>query len=139
MGPTGEATEVPGSRKLRVLVLDDDDTRHNLFREWLEEHEAHHVHTAAQAMKALHNEPRFDIVCLDHDLGILSSAPGSDVSGAVVAQFIAHGLDEEKQPRRVIVHSWNSVGVRAICGALAFMATAVVVVPFGPSVRKWLR
>ena len=54
----------------RVLVLDDDDVRHEVFSQILSGCEVLHVHTAWEACRALQQSVPFDLACLDHDLGM---------------------------------------------------------------------
>ena len=92
--------------KTRVLFLDDDDNRHHGFDQLLIKAEVTHVYTATQTIDKLLNSPPFDLVCLDHDLDLVSliKDPGD---GMDVARFIAYELPKEQYPKYVLVHSWN--------------------------------
>jgi CheY-like chemotaxis protein len=89
---------------MRVLVLDDEQVRHE---EFVRQHpadevvSARSVHEACAALRG----PRFDRVQLDHDLG--SGSP----TGLEAARFIAE-MEQERRPAMVIVHSHNPVGAR---------------------------
>ncbi len=105
---------------MRILVLDDDLTRHHTFARNLRGHEVVHAQTYDSALAALLDAPRFDLVYLDHDLndfGQLSIGPSDSMYGGVremdgrdVASFIARSLPQHKRPKRFIVHSWNEEG-----------------------------
>ncbi len=109
---------------MRILILDDDDIRHEAFTRRLHiKHDCVHVHTAQGAMEALHANPAFDIVFLDHDLNdhqytsteTLRSAETAssmkvNLTGYRVAAFISKELAAEKRPATVVVHSWNTPG-----------------------------
>lgn len=78
-------------------------------------HDIHHVFTAEAAIEALKNEPRFDIVSLDHDLG------KDKTEGRVVSRFIkevSKVWPDERIPPPVIVHSWNIPAATAMVGDL---------------------
>lgn len=64
----------------KVLILDDMAERHERFRSILSGHEVTHAWTFTQAVKAL-SSTRFDLACLDHDLGDFAYA---EVGGQVV-------------------------------------------------------
>ena len=123
---------------MRVLFLDDAESRHNYFRGQSIGHSVDHVWTAAEAIEALNTREPYDVACLDHDLeaahypgmaeaGIVATTP----TGQAVADHIA-SMPEEKRPRRVIVHSFNPAGAvsmeRALRGALR---DGVLRIPFG--------
>lgn len=111
---------------MRVLVLDDDNTRHKTFKKNLIGHDVVHVHTYDEAVTALEGE-RFNVMYLDHDLnlegihrsvmideetGIEWELTGADVARAIVA------LPSEKHPERTIVHSYNPSGAANIVAIL---------------------
>ena len=115
----------PSTNKLRILVLDDDDIRHEWFKEYFKDHEAQHVYTVNGAITALISDPQYDFVFLDHDLNdhkYESTAAGmygrTELTGTDVAQFIAEILEPAKKPKQVVVHSWNPDGARRMLGLL---------------------
>jgi CheY-like chemotaxis protein len=111
---------------LRILVLDDDDTRHEWFKEYFKDFEAQHVYTVDGAITALIADPQYDFVFLDHDLNdnqykSVTHIDGDNIPGFVgqcrkeltgldVTLFIARILEPEKRPKEVVVHSWNPPG-----------------------------
>lgn len=96
---------------VRVLVLDDDSRRHRWFDAHIEAHDS--VWSAKEARRALQDNPRYDLVFLDHDLAedysVVPAVWGED--GRAVARFIAE-LPREKRPGRVHIHSsnWGAAG-----------------------------
>ena len=123
---------------MRILILDDDECRHDVFRRVLADAERVHVYTAKQAIEALSSE-RFDLVCLDHDLDLLSESllePPGD--GLEVARFIADHMPVDKVPRQVLVHSWNPCGARAMVDTLKAASVPVVRREFSVSM-PWLK
>ncbi len=111
---------------MRILVLDDDDERHESFRRYLaRDNEVFHVFTVDGAITALIGEPVFDIAFLDHDLNdhhYKSEQTGGygnvKLNGFDVASFIAKILAKEKRPKRVVVHSWNEDGAKMMHGVI---------------------
>ena len=96
----------------RILILDDDGTRHAAFAARYSDAERVHVHSVAEALAALRDDgPRFDLATLDHDLGEwqIDCYGKREITGLEVAVAIAR-MDEERRPARVVVHSWNPPG-----------------------------
>ena len=91
---------------MRILVLDDDARRHEWFDALLTGHLS--VWSAEEARRALADNPRYDLVFLDHDLAVdyaeVPAVWGED--GRTVARFIA-GMPAERRPARVHIHSSN--------------------------------
>lgn len=113
---------------MRILVLDDDMERHQAFARNFDGHDVVHVDCYDGALAALLKQPRFDVVYLDHDLndfGLKSYGPGDSMYGGLreldghdVAVFMARELPEPKYPERVVVHSWNPEGAKAMLTTL---------------------
>lgn len=109
---------------MRILVLDDDENRHDYFARELAllGQEVVHTWTYDQCVDALTNQDRFDVVFLDHDLndhGVKSVMVGGSLYGGIqeldgrdVAYYMAQRLDKDKRPGQVVVHSWNPDGAR---------------------------
>lgn len=97
---------------MRILVLDDDYARHDLFSLIFRGEDITKAFDAWEAQEAivLAREP-FDIATLDHDLGMNAG------NGVQVARFIA-ALKPEKRPLRVFVHSANPVGAQTMVDIL---------------------
>lgn len=98
---------------MRLLFLDDLRARHDLLHLAIERDQIDvtvvPAFTATQAIKLLQNEPRFDIVSLDYQLGKFTDETGGDV-----ARYIAEFLDEAKRPARINMHSGDDDGCRAM-------------------------
>ena len=102
-------------KKIRVLVLDDEEERHKYFRSILRNEDATFCYNFDEVLRSLTFEERYDIVMLDHDLGTGNSSAAEAVglphcTGYDVAKFIAFDLDKTKRPPRAILHTWNSIG-----------------------------
>lgn len=117
---------------MRILVLDDIETRHEVIGKMLKRrgHEVVHVYTYDDAVNALQGE-RFDEMFLDHDLECyVPSMYGSrELTGTEVARSVAC-LPKEKQPTRVTVHSWNDAGAKRMRSILQEQGIHVDLRPF---------
>ena len=91
---------------MRVLVLDDDAGRHAWFDANIGGHDA--VRSAKEARRALEENPRYDLVFLDHDLAedysVVPAVWGED--GRTVARFIA-AMPTARRPIMAHIHSSN--------------------------------
>ena len=95
---------------MKILILDDDQTRHKFFNRKLIGHSVTNVETAADAIKHL-SEDTFDAIFLDHDLGgeIFVNSFGPILNtGYAVAKWLSE--NPEKQPKQIFIHSLNPVG-----------------------------
>jgi hypothetical protein len=110
---------------MKILHLDDDDLRHELFAEWCraEGHEPFHARTFDEFGDLLASQD-FDEVFLDHDLNdfqyesvVYEMYGEKRLTGAHAAQLMT-GLNPEKRPKRIVVHSWNDSGGKRIAAIL---------------------
>jgi CheY-like chemotaxis protein len=100
---------------MRILVLDDSETRLKAFRQKLIGTEVVTVMTASEAIEQL-DRSVYDAVCLDHDLGDQHMVPSGKDTGYEVAQWLQ--MHPEKQPAIIAVHSFNTVGAQNIMSLL---------------------
>ncbi len=94
------------TRRLAILVLDDDPRRHAEFARQGRGHRIDHVWFVDDAISRLRRR-RYDLVCLDNDL----ETEGHLREGREVAAFIA-SMPAEMRPRAVLIHSWNRACAR---------------------------
>jgi hypothetical protein len=97
-------------RGLRALVLDDEAHRHDWFRKQADECGWFLVQAwnVLEAIQALREGERFDVVFLDYDL----ADPVRGIAGppgGIVARYIEH-MGPGKLPKHVHIHSWNPDG-----------------------------
>jgi hypothetical protein len=101
---------------MRILVLDDEQERHEGFARRFKGHDVYHVYTYAQACAALANNFRFDLAQLDHDLCDFWQDPETgctyERTGEDVTKYIIDYIPEGLRPKRVVVHSWNPGGAQ---------------------------
>lgn len=100
-------------KNMRILVLDDSLARQEIFKKRLAGHELTHVTTRDEAIKALNEQPRFDLAYLDHSLGETEGPlnpgllPHELPTGMHVVDHITKTLPAEKRPKTCIVHSMD--------------------------------
>jgi CheY-like chemotaxis protein len=103
---------------LRILVLDDDSRRHEWFAGNILGHDS--VWSAKEARRALQENPRYDLVFLDHDLAedysVVPAVWGED--GRTVARFIA-AMPADRRPGMAHIHSSNWGGAMEMEAILA--------------------
>ena len=99
--------------RMRILVLDDDPTRHKVFDTLFAGHTLVHVYTVPQLEIQLARRT-FNLICLDHDLG---DQPGKPGNGQDAAYVVAAHFATTAKPF-VLIHSWNTVGARAMVNIL---------------------
>lgn len=125
---------------MKILFLDDMESRHDAFRKWYAapEHDVRHVYTADDAIEVLQNELQpFDVVMLDHDLALShykaynekQPLKSDNDTGMAVARFIPEG----PKPKLVIIHSWNSPAAKEMYDLLWSASINVALWPFNPN------
>jgi CheY-like chemotaxis protein len=127
--------------KIKILFMDDDPTRHDIFSKQFSEYtdvDLTQTTLVESTIMLLQNE-KWDMVYLDHDMG---NDPNNytmgiygnkiELCGQDVARAIAK-LPLDKQPGRVIIHSWNVVGSKAMFNILLDANINVIQEPFNPN------
>lgn len=95
---------------MRILILDDDESRLRQFRQILSGNEVTCVKTAKETIEKLSENETYDVIFLDHDLGGKVYAPSGEETGYEVAEWISENPNRE--PKQIIIHSFNNVGAR---------------------------
>jgi CheY-like chemotaxis protein len=117
---------------MRILFLDDDSARHGLMQPVLADHEAWYAYDADRAIKLLDGE-RFDLVLLDHDLGLQAGNSGQTVVDHIVA------MSTERRPKRAVVHSWNHDAAMRMANSLYRCDVWVKRKVFGPEMIEMVK
>jgi len=93
---------------MKILILEDNDVRKNIFRKNLEkQNELHFFDQVEDAKKALETIGPFDIIYLDHDLdGRVFVDPDEPNTGYQLAKYIA----EMNVNAEIILHTMNPFG-----------------------------
>jgi len=107
----------------RILVLDDDTTRHTYFKRKFSEEKIVCVETVDDCILKL-TEGVWDSLWLDHDLGGEAFCPSDEKSGYEVAKWLER--HPNKQPPAIFLHSMNPAGVNNMKAALP----NAIIIPF---------
>ena len=142
---------------MNILILDDMPERHEGFKRILSDHSLTHVWTFSQCVKAMKKQ-KFDMVCLDHDLGdalfqsdeftVKIDSPNFHLEFS--PDFVNDGMytssrrfldgrdvcewmvnNEFRCPKKVLIHSHNPSGaqqMKTILNTISWIE--VVVLPF---------
>jgi CheY-like chemotaxis protein len=118
---------------MNILVLEDSQERMKFFRRWCIGHTLVEAVTAQQAIKAI-DETVFDLIFLDHDLGIDDQGqPGSpENSGMTVAKYLCNKEAELDNSPFIVVHSHNHGRVEEMMRWLSAHFVAIPW-PFNPT------
>jgi CheY-like chemotaxis protein len=92
---------------MRILVLEDDGHRVNVFVDMLSQHDLTITENAHSAIDYL-TEQVFDVIFLDHDLG------ENNGSGSLVSSFLRTNPLNDNNCAIIIIHSWNVSAVAAM-------------------------
>jgi CheY-like chemotaxis protein len=122
---------------MRVLFLDDDENRHEVFSKKFHAGASPDdafiaVRNVDECVEALKSKGPFDKIFLDHDLGGKQFVKETEGTGYQVALFIESELGDELLPPKVIVHSYNQAGAFRMVNAIKNRIYNVRWVPFGP-------
>jgi hypothetical protein len=130
---------------MRLLILDDDPSRHAHFAKKFAEHERVHCFTFDEFERELLYGERFHATLLDHDLAdfgtpsviegcsVYGSQESQELTGTDAALLMANRLLPEKRPDQVVIHSWNIPGAARMAAILRDAGFEnVVVQPFNP-------
>lgn len=92
----------------KILILEDDPNRVDIFRATLgDRHSLAFTETASAAIAAI-DSTSFDVIFLDHDLGGQTHVAASDVNtGSEVVRHLAHVRQDTNLDAPIIIHSMN--------------------------------
>lgn len=104
---------------MKVLILEDMDTRNKWFRQALIGHNIHFAKTVLEAIEFL-KVNQYDVIFLDHDLSeahYMSPFHGTNIevledTGAACAKWIV--ANDNNPHAEIIVHSCNPIGSQNI-------------------------
>lgn len=122
---------------MKILVLDDDDVRHEAFKFAFCTEELYQARTHDEAVALLDKHSPFDRVFLDHDLNDHQYV-SRERTGLDTAAYIAN-LPREKHPKEVVVHSWNPDGAKYMIQRLRDNDVRVIRWLFNSDVGKTFR
>jgi len=123
---------------MSILILDDIKYRHDVFDKRYGAGECLHSYLYSDFLFKLQNGSPFDLIHLDHDLGDFVTNADTYIDGwgktqqynGVHAAIRICELEDELLPNRVIVHSVNPEGARAMVSTLKRRGVDVTWEPF---------
>ena len=124
---------------MKILILDDEDVRHREFDKRYLGHHLTHVRTYSEFKQVYGSGSDWDLVHLDHDLGSFGTgldAPETyeDGWGCLVPydgrDVVDFMLACDDLPRKVIVHSVNTVRAPVMVEMLRTRGADVSWIPF---------
>ncbi len=125
---------------MRILILDDEQVRHEDLTGFYRDHEVVNTTTYNEFVQELENGSPWDLIHLDHDLG-----PGdSYLDGWGNMQFFTgqHAairvceLHDHQLPGEVIVHSVNPLGANYMVSDLKSRKVRVTWRPYTQMIQK---
>lgn len=128
---------------MKVFILEDDQSRIEIFGEALKRHDLTTARTYEEAIYKWN--PPYDIVCLDHDLGghIFVPSDGEEKTGYSFVEWLRQKYTENNFsiliPVDVIfIHSFNPDGARRMAEALdsGVRSYSIYIEPFGRGLIK---
>lgn len=121
---------------MKILFLDDSTERIKVMKNNFgkKPNRLDVAETSRQAVHLLKKNSPYDMVMLDHDLGIESRTTRIEETGFQVAKFITT-LNTRLQPARIVIHTHNPVGAQRIKALLDIHKIKCEISPF--SVRMF--
>jgi hypothetical protein len=131
---------------MNILILDDDEFRHEAYSVTYRRHDVTHVYTYSDFLAALSSGSPWDLIHLDHDLGDLVVGDtyidgwghSREYNGQHASLRICE-LPDDMLPTRVIIQSVNPDGARAMRSNLLRRGVKVSWAPFGEDPRTFER
>ena len=125
---------------MRILILDDEQVRHDDLAVFYGDHEVTHTTTYNQFVRELESGSPWDLIHLDHDLG--SGDSYADGWGNVQFFTGQHAairvceLHDDQLPGEVIVHSVNPLGAQNMVSDLKSRKVKVTWRPYTQMIQK---
>lgn len=116
---------------MRILFLDDDEKRHRTFAQDNIGEDVTQVRTIQSCIDAIKNNPKYDLISLDHDLNGQHYVEQAEGTGTEVALWMAANITPEKMPDRVWLHSYYLDGAKRMRNILVAAGIPARIRPFG--------
>ena len=131
------------NKYMNILILDDDDSRHEAFRALYKNHHIVHAYHYGQFLESLLDGSPWDLIHLDHDLGELKDGDMYEdgwghlryYNGQHAALRICE-LSDDLLPSEVIIQSINTVGAPVMLEMLKKRGLKVSWKPFNDAWRN---
>lgn len=113
---------------LKVFILEDDGQRLGLFQEALKGCELTVSFSCADHEKF---SPPYDIILLDHDLGMLFDNDPTVGDGNKFLFLIKDKLPLQSKFAMIIIHSWNKDAAQRMADTVKANGLNAILMPFG--------
>lgn len=110
---------------MKILILEDSPERIFEFKKRLIGHDVIFTKDTKECIKLLKTQ-KWDLICLDHDLGDVFEQPGEG-NGYEVAKWIAD--HKSYAPRKILIHTMNNVGASAMMLTLGRVEIRATYIP----------
>lgn len=117
--------EIKGN--MRILILDDDQIRHDHFKQKYTDHDITHTYTVEETVNAIMLD-KFSYIFLDHDLGGLQMVESGNGTGYEIAKFL-HDNPQYLPTHDIVVHSLNPIGRKNMIDVLKKVHNNVIDAP----------
>ena len=123
-GITYTHRHIKGAEEMNILFLDDDRYRHEMFVEDVSQHPENKqifltlAHSYAEFVQVTSVIKTWDIIFLDHDLGVedqmcIPHVTNRFPTGSDVARYM---VENNIKAKKIIIHSYNYEGARNMMG-----------------------
>lgn len=128
---------------MKIFILEDDPNRIEAFKGVIGDK---HQLTVAKWLSGVDGadevfNPPYDLMLLDHDLGglVYLESEGIYETGFKFVKSLGQYNPEKHGEPKVIIHSWNPDGAKAMGNLLYKNGWRAVLTPFSSDLLKWLR
>lgn len=123
---------------MKILILDDLKARHQVLTEIYKGHDITNVYSYLAFVHKI-GDTKYDLIYLDHDLGSDINNPDVYIDGWGIKQRYTGyhaatalcGLDKDRKPARVVVHSLNPIKSKSMVADLKAAGIDARWEPFG--------
>ena len=93
---------------MKILIVEDMPERTCVFFQWFKDHDVVVCNSAKESSEII-KTMRFDLIFLDHDLGLRAYVDSNDPNtGMQIVKCVEFSPNARS---RFIIHSWNTIGV----------------------------
>jgi len=125
---------------VNILFLDDDEIRHEMFEKWVIKGIQATTTKSYKEFIAVAPLKNWDIIFLDHDLGIedqmcIPHVTNRFPTGSDVARYM---IENDIKAKKIIIHSYNSVGAANMINIFKEVGVTAIYHPFDAGLKEYL-
>ena len=125
---------------MNILFLDDDEIRHEMFEKWVIKGIQATTTKSYKEFIAVAPLKNWDIIFLDHDLGIedqmcIPHVTNRFPTGSDVARYM---IENDIKAKKIIIHSYNSVGAANMINIFKEVGVTAIYHPFDAGLKEYL-